>query len=204
MRRHRFTTGAAVCLGVFGAALIALAFMVPGLPSGPTPSSPGAVRAEPNHGAADPESSASTIRVPDVGLRASVVDTTDRDGYLVLPDPPHVARYVRTAPLGAGRGSTVVAGHVNFANGSLAPMAGLARVAIGSPVFVTDTLGVEYRYRVVRLQNSPKTALSPATFDADGPAQLILMTCDQNSPLSAIGGIVQYTDNTVATAVPWP
>ena len=183
---------------------MAVAFMVPGLRSGPTPNSHGAVRTEPNPDASVPGSSASTIRVPDVGFRVSVVDTTDRDGYLVLPDPPNVARYVRTAPLGAERGSTVVAGHVNFANGSLAPMAGLARVAIGSAVFVTDSYGVEHRYRVVRLQASPKTALSPAIFDAEGPAQLILMTCDQNSPLSAIGGIVQYADNTVATAVPWP
>jgi sortase (surface protein transpeptidase) len=122
----------------------------------------------------------------------------------VLPDPPQAARYVRAAPLGAARGSTVIAGHVNYADGTPTPMSGLARIAIGAPVYLTDSGGAEHRYKVSGLETVPKVGLSPAILDPNGPAQLVLITCDENSPVALIGGIAQYANNTVATAIPWP
>ncbi|WP_422933406.1 class F sortase [Sinomonas sp. P47F7] len=144
------------------------------------------------------------IEIPDLGLRVPIVETTDKDGYLVLPDAPQIAHYVRAAPLGAARGSTVLAGHVNFADGALAPLEGLARIAVDAPVYLTASDGSTRRYRVIGLETYPKAGLSPSIFDREGPARLVLITCDQNSPIVSVGGVVQYANNTVATAVPWP
>ena len=61
------------------------------------------------------------VSVPSVGLSARIVEGgLTAKGAIDLPDSSLVAHYTPAAALGAPTGSTVIAGHVNYGDGSLA------------------------------------------------------------------------------------
>ncbi|MDP9904699.1 class F sortase [Arthrobacter bambusae] len=147
----------------------------------------------------------STLAVPGIGLQMPLNDEgTDKDGWLVIPDSDHAVHFEMTALPGAAHGTALVGGHVNYASGKLAPMAGINKVTKGMPIYVTDKNGTLHRYRAETLQNIPKDGLPQSYFAKDGTPRLVLLTCDQNSPVAPVWGVEQYTDFTVVTATPWP
>jgi hypothetical protein len=145
-----------------------------------------------------------TLSIPGVDLTMGLVDEgQDKSGYLVVPESSKAARYTGAAPVCADKGSSLLAGHVNFPDGSLAPMASLVRVSKGMPLYVSDKAGVTCRYKITSLESLAKTSLADIV-DADGPPTLRVITCDLASPFKPLDGETQFTNNTVATAIPWP
>jgi hypothetical protein len=146
-----------------------------------------------------------TLSIPGVDLKVEIVDE-DRDssGYLRIPESSKAARYIGAAAVCARKGSTVLAGHVNFPDGSLAPMAALPKVTKGMPLYVSDTAGATCRYKITSLESLPKTSLPADTVAIEGAPILRIITCDPSSPVVPVVGRTQFTNNTVATAVPWP
>ncbi|WP_054009829.1 class F sortase [Arthrobacter sp. ERGS1:01] len=143
------------------------------------------------------------LSVPSVGLHASIVaGGLTSKGAIDLPASPLVAHYTPAAPLGAVEGSTVIAGHVDEIDGSASPMALLAKIQKGAPIFVTDAAGTIHRYKAVDARLYAKHALPEAFFTTSGAPQLRLITC--GGPIGEIDGQINYLDNTVVSAVPWP
>lgn len=199
-----------VTCSVAGATAGILAFTAPSAPP-PTPRAP--VLAPPTSAGPDtytspaaiPSLRPDTLSIPGVDLKVGLVDQgRDGSGYLVVPDASEAARYTGSAAVCAAKGSTLLAGHVNFPDGSLAPMASLVRVTPGMPVYVSDNAGVSCRYKIIGLESLAKTSLPADTFATDGPHLLRIVTCDLASPFVPIAGQAQFANNTVATAIPWP
>lgn len=146
------------------------------------------------------------VSVPSVGLRVSIVEGgLTAQGAIDLPTAPLVAHYTPAAALDATQGSTVIAGHVDMFSGSslvASPMADLARIQKGAPIYVTDTKGAVHRFKAVSAQLYAKHALPQNLFQPTGTRQLVLLTC--GGPIGEIDGHINYLDNTAITAVPWP
>lgn len=199
-----------ILLGLAGAITGVLAFMAPSAPppAQQTPALAPFAPAQPDTytgPAATPSLAPNMLSIPGVGLAVGLVDAGhDDSGYLMVPGAAEAARYAGSAAVCAAQGSTLVAGHVNFPDGSPAPMASLLRVAKGMPLYASDTSGMTCRYKIVGLESLPKTSLPADTFAAEGPHVLRVVTCDLASPFVAIAGQAQFANNTVATAIPWP
>lgn len=199
-----------VLLGIAGATAGVLAFTAPSAPPpaqwAPVPAPFTSAEPDTYTGpAAIPSLMPNTLSVPGVDLKVGLVDGgRDDSGYLVVPDASKAARYTESATVCAEKGSTLLAGHVNFPDGSLAPMASLVRVTKGMPLYVSDKSGVTCRYKIIRLESLAKTSLPADTFATEGPHLLRVVTCDLASPFVTITGHPQFANNTVATAIPWP
>jgi hypothetical protein len=208
--RNRVPLAVVLFFGVAGAAACVLAFASPPAPP-PAPQAPvlapfTAAGPDTYTGRAEiPGVLPDTLSIPGVDLKVSLVDEgRDHYGYLVIPEASRAARYTGSASVCAKKGSTLVAGHVNFPDGSLAPMASLVRVTKGMPLYVSDKSGVACRYKIVSLESLAKTSLPADTFTTEGPPLLRVVTCDLASPFAPIAGHTQFANNTMATAIPWP
>ncbi|WP_284762916.1 class F sortase [Arthrobacter sp. efr-133-R2A-63] len=209
-RRNRVALTAVASFGVAGATAGVLAFTAPPAPppAQPIPVLSAFTSAEPDTyigPAAIPSLRPGTLSIPGVDLEVGLVDEgRDDSGYLVVPDAPKAARYIGSAAGCATKGSTLLAGHVNFRDGSLAPMASLAQVTKGMPLYLSDKAGVTCRYKIVGLESLAKTSLPADAFATEGPHLLRVVTCDLASPFVPMDGQAQFANNTVVTAVPWP
>ncbi|WP_165788337.1 class F sortase [Arthrobacter glacialis] len=144
------------------------------------------------------------LSVPSVGLRVSLVESgITPDGVMSLPASNLAGHYSPAAPIGATEGSTVIAGHVNYADGSIAPMGLLAGIQKGAPIFITDAAGTVHRYQAVDAQLIGKHALPETFFTTTGNPQLVLLTCGGDIASDATG-VLNFLDNTAITATPWP
>ncbi|GAB3565666.1 hypothetical protein GCM10027405_23270 [Arthrobacter alkaliphilus] len=145
------------------------------------------------------------LAIPGIGLTVGLVDEGhDDSGYLVVPHASKAARYTGSAAVCAATGSTLLAGHVNFPDGSPAPMASLVRATKGMPLFVSDNSGVTCRYKIIGLESLAKTSLPADATATEGPPVIRVVTCDLASPFVAVAGQDQFANNIVATAIPWP
>lgn len=148
-----------------------------------------------------PEMPPFTIAIPALGINAPVTESDiDTSGALILPTSDRTTRYTGAAALGAAEGSTVIAGHVNFADGSPGALAPLAKITKGTPVYVTDASGTRHEYKAHTAETLTKTGLPQELFTPAGPPQLVLITC--GGPIDNTGSILEYTHNTVVTAAP--
>ncbi len=141
------------------------------------------------------------IRLPSLGVDAPVIASgVDERGEMQVPDDIRETGWYRfSPPPGSAVGSSVVAGHVDDRVQGRGAFYDLAGLALGDPVIVTTTAGVDLDYRVSDVRRIAKTALPvDEIFALDGPPRLTLVTC---------GGAFDratrnYRDNTVVTAVP--
>ncbi|HEY6744280.1 MAG TPA: class F sortase [Mycobacteriales bacterium] len=119
-----------------------------------------------------------------------------RDGELEIPESVGtVGWWVGSAPAGATRGSTVLAGHIDSASQGVGAFAALRDLSLGSPVVLTDVFGERHPYTVTARRTYPKYSLPRSVFSA---APLVLVTC--GGPFDEKAG--SYRDNIVVYAVP--
>ncbi len=144
-----------------------------------------------------PPAAPNALALPAQRVTAPVVAVGVRsDGELEVPDSVRtVGWWVGSAPAGAARGSTVLAGHVDSASQGVGAFAALRDVAVGSPVVLTDVFGAPHAYRVTARRTYPKYALPRSVFSG---APLVLLTC--GGPFDAGAG--RYRDNIVVYAAP--
>ena len=182
-------------------------------PSDPSSSSTGTSAAAPSE-ADDPASSARVGKagkteratfVPEVVVlpgdaEAPVQPAATVDGQLMVPENVgHVGWWDGSASAGDPFGSTVIAGHVDAANGATGFFQRLERMKKGDVV----TLRGDQRrlsYRVSSVQDIPRRALADDSraFDQGGDHRLVLITCTGDY-IRSRGG---YQKNLVVTATP--
>jgi hypothetical protein len=140
------------------------------------------------------------LALPSERVSAPVVPAGTRlDGELRLPRSPRVVGWwVRSAPAGDRRDTTMLAGHVDSAAEGIGALAALREIDIGSRVVLTDTFGGEHSYRVAARRVYPKYALPDDIFTVSGRARLVLITC--GGPFDEDTG--RYRDNVVVYALP--
>lgn len=146
----------------------------------------------------------STVAIPSLGLELGFLPTGTTGagaGRMVIPESPQIAWLNSTSPLSAATGSTFLAGHVDFADGSLSPMARISTITPNAVVVTTDHDGARRTWRVTSLNTYTKTRLPESFFQRTGPRVLVLATC--GGPVVTMpDGALNYADNTVVTAVP--
>jgi hypothetical protein len=135
--------------------------------------------------------------VPALSVDAPIVATAVRaDRSLVVPEPAKVGWWVGGAAPGDTVGTTVLAGHVDTAEGKPGALYPLSSVKAGDRLLLGTTNG-PLTYKVVAFRTYLKTQLPVEIFSSRGPARLVVITC---------GGSYQpgkgYSSNTVVYAVP--
>jgi hypothetical protein len=140
------------------------------------------------------------VALPALDLRTRVVPVgVTRDGVMALPDARRVGWYRHGASPGTGRGSAVLAGHVDSREVGLGALVRLRESRAGDRVVVTRADGSRVPYRVVRVVAHAKAALPLASlFRRGGAPVLRVVTCGGSFSPEAGG----YEENVVVTAVP--
>jgi Sortase domain len=120
------------------------------------------------------------------------------DGQMELPPNPATIGWYRFGPGPADdRGSVVLGGHLDSKEYGVGPLVRLRDLRPGDSVAVYSTDSSVNRYRVVKVEDIPKTGLAVGDlFDRDGPRLLRIVTC--GGPYDRDGG--GYRDNLVVTA----
>ncbi|QJY44881.1 class F sortase [Pseudonocardia broussonetiae] len=148
---------------------------------------------------ATPGTTPVTVEIPGRAVRAPVVPVgTAPTGAMELPADPRTVGWWSPGPLVGGRGSAVLAGHVDTAEAGLGALAVLREVEPGEEVVVRGADGRELRYAVTARREYPKADLPADLFTGDGPPGLVLITCGGDFD-RATG---HYEDNVVVHAVP--
>jgi hypothetical protein len=139
------------------------------------------------------------VRVPALGLEASVRPVgVGGDRQMQLPADPRVLGWYRFGAAPGGRGSVVLAGHVDSRRFGVGPLADLRGIAAGDRVQVDTGSGSARLYRVDSIETFDRQALPADVFARTGPERLRLVTCT-GPYLPQAGG---YQQNLVVTAVP--
>lgn len=140
------------------------------------------------------------LAAPTVGIDSRVRPVgVARDRQMALPDDPAVLGWYRYGPApGSGRGSVVLAGHLDSRRYGLGPLVRLRDVQVGDRVEVTHDDGTRRAYRVRSLRRYDRQALPVELFSRTGPERLRIVTCG-GAYLPDRGG---YQLNLVVTAVP--
>ncbi len=99
---------------------------------------------------------------------------------------------------GSRTGSTLIAGHVDSAAAGPGAFNRLREAHRGDKVQVTTGSGQTHTYRVVSVQEMPKSKLPTSIYSRRGRPRLVLVTC--GGPFEP--SIGHYRDNIVVTAVP--
>lgn len=148
-----------------------------------------------------PELGPMELAVPSLGIRATVTDVGLEPGTnkMIIPTPEKVGHYTPAAPIGAGTGTTLLAGHVNNGTGPGA-LWNLSKAEKGTPVYITNHAGQRFTYTISASRTVTRQPLPQEAFAIEGPAQLVLVTC-AGIPGSD-GNVLNYTHNTIITATP--
>ncbi|MGH9137990.1 MAG: class F sortase [Acidimicrobiales bacterium] len=139
------------------------------------------------------------VRIPSLGVDAPIAAVSvDPAGTLGIPvDPQVLGWWAEGARPGAGRGTAVLAGHVNSATLGPGALARLTELRPGDEVVIVGAEG-ELRFRVDALRQYAKPDLPAAeAFDQDVAGRLAIVSC--GGPLDRSG---HYLDNIIAYAVP--
>jgi sortase (surface protein transpeptidase) len=118
------------------------------------------------------------LRIPSIGVDAPIDDVgVTPQGDLATPtDPTHVGWY-DAGSLPGRPGSSVIDGHLDWYTGP-GVFANLARLRPSDPLEVTYSDGSAAAFEVSTMAIYPADRRPPAElFRADGPPQLVLITC---------------------------
>jgi hypothetical protein len=171
--------------------------------AGPAPGRPGPRRSSRTRVPAagpviDPGPGTARLAIARLGVSAPVTPVTVTGREMGVPIDPHtVGWWSGGARPGAGQGTVVVDGHINYA-GVTGALAVLPRLHAGDIVTISQGK-VVLRYVVRAVHTYPKaTGIPVDVFRTTGPPQLNLITC--GGPYDADSR--NYEDNVVALAVP--
>lgn len=148
-----------------------------------------------------------TIRIPEVGFNAGLQYTGGTDNpttgrtEINIPVTYRIGVYTDSAPLTSNEGTTLLVGHVNWANGAPAPMSAIVACKLGDTVYTTDLTGTITTWKVTRIEPQvPQVDLSKwwNVTAKTGKRQLIMATCHGTYK----NGAWTYTDNHVVVAEP--
>ncbi|MBL3685662.1 class F sortase [Leucobacter zeae] len=163
-------------------------------------------------GATKPKGKAVSRLGPDM-LAAPEVDLSipltrlglDAAGDFQVPDSAEASIYSDGAQLGPDqrKGSVFALGHVNFPDGSFAPMASIAKLTPGSRITTTDSDGDREEWMATSMKVVPRDGLTPDMWSLGGDRRLVLVTCAGEINAS-VGVVTEFTENLVVIAEPVP
>jgi hypothetical protein len=151
-----------------------------------------------------------SLIIPSACIDGSIVGTTrEATGALLIPGDVHdVGLWDDGEPLLSPTGSvytsgtTLMAGHVNYAGQGDGALFNLYRVQPGALVYATDASGRATLWRVVSAVSVLKADLPGSVFaGTQGPRRLVIVTCGGTIHYQPGSGWT-YDDNVVVTAVP--
>jgi hypothetical protein len=203
MSRRRVVLLASAAAATVVVALVCLLFLVPTggssttvAISATTPSTPPATNTTTTVVPTGVPSTGS-VHLPAGGIAQLVPAQVGKDGTMPVPDRLDQATWWG-ATLGAPRGATLLAGHVNW-QGHTGPFAELWQDQIGQRVTVIDNRGRDWVYRITQLVTVAKADLpkrAEQLYGLDGDHRLVLATCGGEF----VGGAEGYDDNRFAVA----
>jgi LPXTG-site transpeptidase (sortase) family protein len=121
------------------------------------------------------------------------------DGSLNIPkDIDTLGWWVGSKPMGATRGTTLIAGHVDSAAAGLGYFSKLTDLEKGDPITVVDGLGERWEFEVSATKQVVKSALPEDLFDTAGERRLALITCGGEFDRAKRS----YVDNYIVYATP--
>lgn len=148
----------------------------------------------------------STLRIPEIGLSIPVVpkghfQSASHPGFeeLEMPVSFQAAVDTTTAPIASKEGKTLIAGHINWPDGSMAPMSRTYLAKEGMIIYLTDENGNLTKWRVNGSSVVGQTQFwmdNEMNNSLDGKRTLYLLTCNWSNLDGA------YTNNMVLTAEP--
>jgi LPXTG-site transpeptidase (sortase) family protein len=136
--------------------------------------------------------------IPTLGVDAPIV-TAGRDakGDMAAPTGPHEVNWYDFTAKPGEPGNAVMAGHLNWRDGTIAVFAKLATVAPGDPVQVVEDNGQTLRYRVVSVEDVDAFTTDVATvLNWTAPESLTLITCSGQFVWTA----ASYSERTIVRA----
>ncbi|WP_261567350.1 class F sortase [Frankia gtarii] len=170
----------------------------PRLP-GPSPEFGGASTVRlPRH---QPDLPASSLRIPALGVTATIGRATEDNSVLTPPRAPtEVGLWSGSAALDADSGEVTLVGHVNWRGMPPFAFGRLAYLHAGDLVYTSDARGAQTAWRVQRVFARAKAGgVDPAAFAGSrGPRQLIMITCGGPFDIRARS----YSDNVYVRAIP--
>ena len=121
---------------------------------------------------------------PSIGIDAALEPVgADAAGNMAVPtheDRAAIGWYSASAPIGAERGNSVLAGHVDHP-GDAPALATLHTARPGQRLWVSDGAGKVFSYTVVAVREpTARTALPQDVFELTGDPGLSLVTCSGN------------------------
>ncbi|MDN5666833.1 MAG: class F sortase [Renibacterium salmoninarum] len=140
------------------------------------------------------------LAIPAIGLQIDLVPAPAINGQIQIPQSDLAGLYSQGPSLTAVEGTTLIAGHVNWADGRLAPMSAIVNAKPGDRIFVADAEGAIASYSVSSGKTYRKQSLPDAVFQTQGPRTLALATCSE--PITTANGETIYLSNTIITAAP--
>ena len=164
-----------------------------GPPAAPMPS--GSASATPA-----PRLPPNTVTLPSLNSTASIEYLGVADGELLLPEATRVTLYQGGAYPGDPRGTVLIAGHVNNATLAKGALFDLAQIQPNATVWVSDSEGRAYEYRITKLRTQVKSMLPSDIFTRDGAARIVIVTCGGNVTQTATGR--HYDSNVIAEGIP--
>lgn len=147
-----------------------------------------------------PDQAPSTLLIPDLGITAPIVASTITDNKLVIPESGSVGLYSGGSTLEATEGTTLIVGHVNFADGSPGALSPLSDAKPGEVIKASGSDGVVHEFRVESEAEYLKQQLPDEVFTTTGRRVLVVITC--GGPIVRVRGVLAYSSNVVVTAVP--
>lgn len=148
-----------------------------------------------------------SIRIPIIKFNADLQYTSGTYNpqtgrtEINIPNTYRIGVYTDSAPLTSDKGTTLLVGHVNWANGAPAPMSAITYAKLGNTVLTSDLNGTITEWTVTRIEPKvPQKDLSNwwDVTDKTGERQLIMATCSG----TLVNGRWTYTDNYVVVAKP--
>lgn len=211
----RRSAGSMITLGAL--TLVGIVLVILGWPSTPAPTAAPLPEADgprvpgPRSGAGpahapqiprrQPDLPASSLRIPALGVTASIGEATEENGTLIPPPrPTEVGLWSGSAALDASSGEVTIVGHVNWRGMPPFAFGRLADLRDGDLVFTSDPHGKQTAWRVQRVFARPKAGgVDPTAFAGPGgPRQLVMITC--GGAFDTRAG--SYFDNVYVRAVP--
>lgn len=145
----------------------------------------------------------STLSLGRIGVTMPIGVSTTPGGILTPPeDVSTVGIWLGGSDLGAAKGTTLLAGHVNLIGQGQGALFNLALMQPGDVIHTADASGAVTGWQVTNVVGRPKSAgVDESVFEGDaGPRRLAVITC--GGELDFTDGYGDYQDNTYLYAVP--
>lgn len=130
--------------------------------------------------ALDPSQYPMRLAIPVIGIDADVQEVgVNAEGNMATPDTFDDVGWYKYGPVPGGRGSAVIAGHVNNGLGLDGVFARLGELEVGDDIYVEAANGARVHFVVMSMRSYPYDD-SPVDviFNPHGSVRLNLITCE--------------------------